>query len=60
MRWISWPADAVAEARLDGLRQREAKALSWHLAGVTTVADWVGSNAAWFYHSGNANAGRIP
>ena len=38
-----WP-----EARLDGLRQREAKALSWHLAGVTTVADWVGSNAAWF------------
>lgn len=38
-----WP-----DARLNGLRQREAKALSWFLAGVTTVADWVGSNTEWF------------
>ncbi len=38
-----WPM-----ARLDGLRQREAKELTWFLAGVATVADWVGSNAEWF------------
>ncbi|MBD9529735.1 CRISPR-associated helicase Cas3' [Paracoccus sp. PAR01] len=38
-----WP-----NARLNGLRQRDAKALSWFLAGVTTVADWVGSNTEWF------------
>lgn len=38
-----WP-----DARLD-LRQREAKRQSWFLAGVTTVADWVGSNTNWFF-----------
>ena len=26
----------------------EAKRLSWHVNGLLTVADWVGSNAAWF------------
>lgn len=35
-------------ARLAGLRQTEAKALSWFLAGAATVADWVGSNTARF------------
>ncbi|WP_323042539.1 CRISPR-associated helicase Cas3' [Gemmobacter sp.] len=38
-----WPG-----ARLDGLRVAQAQRLSWHLAGVTTVADWIGSNAGWF------------
>lgn len=38
-----WPA-----ATLSGMRQREALRLTWFLAGVTTVADWVGSNTAWF------------
>lgn len=38
-----WPL-----ARLDGLRAAEAKRLSWQLAGVTTLADWVGSNPDWF------------
>lgn len=38
-----WP-----EAKLEEMRQREAKTLTWFLAGVTTVADWVGSNADWF------------
>lgn len=38
-----WP-----RASLGGMRQAEAKRLSWLLAGVTTLADWVGSNAEWF------------
>lgn len=38
-----WPA-----ATLSGMRHREAKNLSWLLAGATTVADWVGSNTEWF------------
>lgn len=38
-----WP-----DARLEGLRQREAKTLTWFLAGVTTVSDWIGSNPLWF------------
>lgn len=38
-----WP-----EASLAGLRSGEAKRLSWFLAGLTTVADWVGSNPDWF------------
>lgn len=38
-----WPAATMA-----GMRQREAKHLTWFLAGVTTVADWVGSNTEWF------------
>ena len=38
-----WP-----EACLSGLRQREGKQISWFLAGITTVADWVGSNQNWF------------
>lgn len=38
-----WP-----EARLEGLRSIAAAQLSWHLAGVTTLADWVGSNPDWF------------
>jgi CRISPR-associated endonuclease/helicase Cas3 len=37
-----WPG-----AQLD-LSPREAKALSWWLAGLTTIADWVGSNVEWF------------
>ena len=38
-----WPG-----ATIQGMRQREAHHLTWFLAGVTTVADWVGSNATWF------------
>lgn len=42
---------------LDGLKatykkadswQRAAAPLSWWLAGLTTVSDWIGSNVAWF------------
>ena len=41
---------------LDGLggedefefREKDAKRLSWSLAGLTVVSDWVGSNRAWF------------
>jgi CRISPR-associated endonuclease/helicase Cas3 len=28
--------------------EREVVRLSWHLAGLTTLADWVGSRQAWF------------
>lgn len=35
-------------ASLDGLSRNEARHLSWWLAGLTTTADWVGSNADWF------------
>ncbi|WP_333684116.1 CRISPR-associated helicase Cas3' [Pontibaca methylaminivorans] len=38
-----WP-----EASLDGLDEIEATRLSWWLAGLTTAADWIGSNAGWF------------
>lgn len=44
--------DAVAEcwpgASLKNLNLDEARRLSWWLAGLTTVADWVGSNTDWF------------
>ena len=38
-----WPG-----ASLDGLTRRQAVRLGWWLAGLTNVADWVGSNADWF------------
>ncbi|MDR0809098.1 MAG: CRISPR-associated helicase Cas3' [Gemmobacter sp.] len=38
-----WP-----EASLAGLDEVEATRLSWWLAGLTTAADWIGSNADWF------------
>ncbi|MFN3280054.1 MAG: CRISPR-associated helicase Cas3' [Tabrizicola sp.] len=38
-----WP-----NASLAGLEEAEMKRLTWHLNGLLTVADWVGSNAAWF------------
>ncbi|WP_036744968.1 CRISPR-associated helicase/endonuclease Cas3 [Paracoccus sp. N5] len=38
-----WP-----EASLAGLDEIEATRLSWWLAGLTTAADWIGSNADWF------------
>lgn len=38
-----WP-----EASLEGLDEAEAMRLSWWLAGLTTAADWIGSNADWF------------
>lgn len=39
-----WP-----EASLDDLADlAEAKRLSWRLNGLLTVADWIGSNTAWF------------
>lgn len=30
------------------LRQRDTRRQSWCLAGLTTVADWIGLNADWF------------
>lgn len=41
-------ADLWPEASLDGLDEIEAMQLSWWLAGLTTAADWIGSNATWF------------
>lgn len=38
-----WP-----DASLQGVGRRRAAALGWWLAGLTNVADWVGSNAEWF------------
>lgn len=38
-----WPA-----ASLDGMSEKDAKALSWWLPGFVAAADWVGSNIAWF------------
>ena len=28
--------------------QRDVACLGWHLAGLVTLADWVGSRQAWF------------
>lgn len=38
-----WP-----RASLAGMTGREANRLSWWLSGLTVLADWVGSNPAWF------------
>ncbi|MFN4130313.1 MAG: CRISPR-associated helicase Cas3', partial [Paracoccaceae bacterium] len=38
-----WP-----EASLEGLSLEESQTLGWWLAGLTTTADWVGSNTDWF------------
>lgn len=38
-----WPGASLA-----GIDRRQAKALGWWLAGLTTAADWVGSNTSWF------------
>lgn len=38
-----WP-----EASLEGLSLDDTKWLSWWLAGLCTVADWIGSNTDWF------------
>ena len=46
-----WP-----EASLAGLDEIEAMRLSWWLAGLTTAADWIGSNADWF----SAREGDLP
>jgi len=39
----AWPGGS-----LDGLTSSDAQHLSWLLSGLTTVADWLGSNTAWF------------
>lgn len=38
-----WPGASLA-----GLDEIAATRLSWWLAGLTTAADWIGSNAGWF------------
>lgn len=38
-----WP-----DASLGDISLAEAKCLSWWLAGLCTVADWIGSNTGWF------------
>lgn len=38
-----WP-----KASLGALKTSEARRVSWHLAGVVTAADWIGSNVDWF------------
>ena len=38
-----WPGASLA-----GLDEAGMKRHTWHLNGLLTVADWVGSNAAWF------------
>ncbi len=38
-----WPSASLAE-----IDDHEAAALSWRLAGLTAMADWIGSNPAWF------------
>lgn len=42
-----WP-----EASLAGVNLPEARRLSWWLSGLTTVADWIGSNPDWFPPTG--------
>jgi len=39
----AWPGGS-----LDGLDSSEAYRLSWLLAGLTSIADWLGSNMDWF------------
>ncbi|WP_232796542.1 CRISPR-associated helicase Cas3' [Roseovarius salinarum] len=41
-------APLFQDATLDGLTQTEAIRLSWWLSGQTVLADWIGSNSAWF------------
>lgn len=41
-------ADLWPKASLEGLDAAEAVRLSWWLAGLTTAADWIGSNPDWF------------
>ncbi|MCW1918120.1 CRISPR-associated helicase Cas3' [Rhodobacter sp. KR11] len=38
-----WP-----DAALAGLTEAEARRLSWWLPGLTSAADWIGSNVDWF------------
>ncbi len=38
-----WPGGTLA-----GMMSDQAKAFSWWLAGLTTAADWIGSNSGWF------------
>lgn len=38
-----WP-----DASLEGMSLQQARRLSWWLAGLTSAADWVGSNLEWF------------
>jgi CRISPR-associated endonuclease/helicase Cas3 len=35
--------------------EQEVIRLSWHLAGLTTLADWVGSRQAWFPYAAMAD-----
>ena len=35
-------------ASLNGMREAEARRLSWALSGLTVQADWIGSNSEWF------------
>lgn len=41
-------AELLPDASLEGLEEAQAVSLSWWLAGLTTVADWLGSSADWF------------
>lgn len=41
-------SDLWPDASLDDLTLAEAKHLGWWLAGLTSAADWIGSNAEWF------------
>lgn len=38
-------------------REKEARALGWHLAGLVTLADWIGSREAWFPYVSPENFG---
>ena len=40
--------EVLPPGRLDGIEEAEARRLSWTLAGLTSICDWIGSNTAWF------------
>ncbi|WP_187830432.1 CRISPR-associated helicase Cas3' [Siccirubricoccus phaeus] len=41
-------AALFAPSPLPVLREAEVDRIAWHLAGLTTLADWIGSRRAWF------------
>jgi CRISPR-associated endonuclease/helicase Cas3 len=46
--FIAAISDLFPGASLEGLREKDAKKLSWLLSGLTVQSDWLGSNTRWF------------
>jgi len=52
-KWVGELIDLFPGASLEGITKGDARAISWALAGLTTAADWVGSNTIWFPFKSN-------